>query len=166
MADDFLALVHRLREGGEGAQEAAESLGTLGDPRAIQPLLATLSATEDRWLRNRVALALMDLKAHEAVPALLDAAHRQLDGDHGTLIYALEALDCRKHLEEIAFFLCHGDYEAQCAASTILEELDGSIDPVEREKACNLIHAYLKKNPGMASDRKEFIQDVLKCLMP
>jgi hypothetical protein len=166
MEEGFEALLSRLRGGDEeAAQEAAQALGDRGDPRAIPALMEALRVTRDRGVRNRAALALADLKAHEAVPLLLRVAWGQLDGgDPGTLIYALESLNCRDHFKDVAFFLWHGDPECVASAANILQDIDFALDPAKRTELCDLLASRLKDSSPLAEFHKEAIEEVLRCL--
>lgn len=78
---------------------------------------------EDAAIRNRAALALSDLKAHQAVKPLIASIFKPENKNYnGTMVYALQELNCEHQLVELFQILFYHDYEAKTGAITILEE--------------------------------------------
>ncbi|MBI2841369.1 MAG: HEAT repeat domain-containing protein [Acidobacteria bacterium] len=68
--DAVPSFIDALAKGGSGATMAAEALGRIGDKRAVEPLLITLSGA-DRYLREAVLTSLGRLKDGRATSPLL-----------------------------------------------------------------------------------------------
>lgn len=85
-------------------------------------LLTQLNSDQSQ-IRNVAALRLADLKADIAVNELLKAIFKTENFNrNGTLVYALQALDCRLKLKEIFEILFFQGYEAKIEAYAILSE--------------------------------------------
>lgn len=88
----------------------------------VDSLLAQLNS-EQSQIRNVAALRLADMKADIAVNELLKAIFKKENFNYnGTLVYALQALDCSCKLKEIFEILFFQGYEAKLSAYTILSE--------------------------------------------
>lgn len=92
------------------------------EEQEVDTLLAQLSS-EQAQIRNVAALRLADMKADIAVNELLKAIFKKENFNYnGTLVYALQALDCSGKLKEIVEILFFQGYEAKLGAYTILSE--------------------------------------------
>jgi HEAT repeat protein len=103
---------------------AAESLGTTGSPRAIQPLISRMrDRDEDRDVRSRAAEALGRLRAAEAVDVLIAALQ---DTVWHLRLHAVQALGAIAdpaavpHLEQVARY--DPDYSVRAAANETLQK--------------------------------------------
>ncbi|HAC26033.1 MAG TPA: hypothetical protein DCE81_14055 [Cytophagales bacterium] len=108
-------------------EEALEFIRQNPKKTAIRHLIRRLKITRSADVRNSIALVLSDLKAQVAVPALITAIKDPANvGQTGTLMFALQQLDCEKFFMDFIDVLIHGNYE-------------------NREMALNLIEKYHKK---------------------
>jgi|JI7StandDraft_1071085.scaffolds.fasta_scaffold407577_2 hypothetical protein len=83
--------------------------------------LIKILASSSPKIRNRVALKLKDLKYNQAVKPLLSAIFKKGNRHYnGTLVYALQDLDCSHYLKEIFQILFFEGYEAKYMAYQIL----------------------------------------------
>jgi hypothetical protein len=100
-----------------------EELGL--DSRSVEELLP-LIASKSASVRDGAALELRDLAesgVHVPVEPILAAIKDPANRDHrGTLVYALEAMDCSQQFECLFDLALHGDYEVSLHAYTILSE--------------------------------------------
>jgi hypothetical protein len=83
--------------------------------------LIKLIESEDPIVRNAAALKLKDLKDDRAIVPLLNSIFKNRNFN-GTMVYALESLNCEKHFINIFKILFHEGYEAKIAANSILNE--------------------------------------------
>jgi HEAT repeat protein len=149
----------------EERRRAAEVLGLLGDPRAIGPLMHTLTQDRDEGARAQAARALGRLKASGAVQPLIAALQ---DPAEGVRAEAAEALGQLRDLGPVVLdpLLSALDSEdasvrARAAGALggfdderALEELLGLTlrDPVEEVRAA-AVEALKKRWPAQASER-------------
>jgi len=101
---------------------AAENLAKRGGDIGFDILINSLES-EDVGLRNRVALALRKKKDNGAVDPLLKAILSPENRDYnGTMVYALQILNCQYKLVELFQILFYESYESKMMAYMILEE--------------------------------------------
>ncbi|MCP2045813.1 HEAT repeat domain-containing protein [Pontibacter sp. HSC-36F09] len=106
----------------EKARDAAYRLGEIGGDEVLTFLIQLLNS-KDPILRNCAALGLKDIKDNKAVEPLLDAIFKKENHNYnGTLVFALEDLDCSQKLKEIFKILFYESYEAKISAYAILSE--------------------------------------------
>jgi hypothetical protein len=92
------------------------------DPDASSYLISLLGSSNP-VIRDRAALGLHDLKDNKAVEALFLAVKNPENVNHrGTLVYALEELDCSDKLCDVFDLLFYGNAEVKMGAETILDE--------------------------------------------
>jgi hypothetical protein len=106
----------------ELVKSSADQLGKIGGDEVVEFLISLLSL-DDSGIRNRAALALEDIKDNRAVEPLLNAIFKKENLNYnGTLVFALESLDCSEKLVPIFKILFYHSYEAKMGADTILSE--------------------------------------------
>lgn len=106
----------------ELVKSSANRLGQIGGDEVVD-FLISLIALDDSSIRNRAALALKDIKDNRAIEPLIIAISKKANLNYnGTMVYALESLDCSKKLTEIFQILFYQGYEAKWSAYTILSE--------------------------------------------
>jgi hypothetical protein len=126
---------------GEPATKAywALPLEELGlDSRSVEELLPLITS-KSASVRDGAALELRELaESGVQVPvepflaAIKDPANR----DHrGTLVYALEAMDCSQQFDLLSDLALHGDYEVSLHAYTILSEQPMAVTPLMVQRA-------------------------------
>ena len=77
-------------------------------------LLELINKTNNPLIRNTIALIFMDLKFNNAVPIIISLINNPKNkGVTGTLIYALEDLNCANFIKEIIHILFDGSYESK-----------------------------------------------------
>lgn len=104
------------------AKEAGNKLAAIRGQEVIDFLIDLLNSDEPR-IRNIAALALRDIGDNQAVEPLYKAIFRkENENNRGTLVYALQTLDCSDKLTELFDLLFYGNFEVKMGASTILDE--------------------------------------------
>ncbi|MBB4081145.1 hypothetical protein GGR28_003793 [Lewinella aquimaris] len=104
------------------ALEASDNLAQTGGEEIIRYLIQLLKSSSPST-RNASGLALRELKAQKALNPLLEAIFKSANYNYnGTLVYALQGLDCSTKLLEIFKILFFHSFEAKMGAYTILEE--------------------------------------------
>ena len=103
-------------------KNATNHLFNLGGKENIDYLLGLLDH-KDSSIRNAVALTFRDNKFNEAVEPLFKSINKEENKNYrGTMVYALQMLDCSHKLQEIFKLLFYGNYEVKMGVLTILEE--------------------------------------------
>ena len=106
----------------ELVKASANRLAKIGGDIVVTFLISLLKLN-DAGIRNRAALALEELSDQRALEPLLEAIFKKENHNYnGTLVFALESLDCSNKLKEIFTILFHESYEAKISASAILSE--------------------------------------------
>ena len=130
----------------ETVKLAGNRLGKIGGKEVVDFLISLLSL-DNSGIRNRAALALEEIKDSRAVEPLLNSIFKKENHDYnGTMVFALESLDCSKKLKEIFRILFFETYEAKISAYEILfdQTFDFSKDDIiEIQKMWD----YCKSNP-------------------
>ncbi|ANQ52771.2 HEAT repeat domain-containing protein [Flammeovirga sp. MY04] len=102
-------------------QESIEQLCELGGEEIID-FLITLLDQSDSSIRDMSALALGKIMDIKAVEPLLEAIFKkENEGYTGTMVFALETLDCSKYLKEIFKIMFYHAYESKMSAIAILD---------------------------------------------
>ena len=127
---------------------------------AIPDLISWLS-DEHLWdLQNPIAMQLQELRAHDAVPAIMAAIRNPRNIIHnGTLIWSLAKLDAVDYFMDIIELTCVAvSYEAQLMARGLIGKYMRKITTTEKAKAIALLyeyHAEYKKQEDAQPDFQE-----------
>jgi len=106
----------------ELVKSSADRLGQIGGDEVVD-FLISLIALDNSGIRNRAALALEDIKDNRALEPLLTAIFKKENHNYnGTMVFALESLDCSKKLKEIFRILFYETYESKISAYAILTD--------------------------------------------
>ena len=129
----------------ECARKLVISIGNAGLAEAGPSICRILASARTGWVRDGAALAARRLKLAESVDILMrrieDAERRGV----GTLVYALQFLDCRRAIVLLARVLAERfDYEQVEMALQAIESIEGPLDAADAEKACTLLIEALK----------------------
>ena len=102
-------------------KKSAHRLGELGG-KDITDFLISLLEQSDSRIRNIAALALEEIRDERALEPLLKSINKKENFNfNGTMVFALESLDCSKHLVEIFEILFYQTYESKMSAMSILD---------------------------------------------
>jgi len=118
----------------------------------IKELLNILKYTNNPLIWNHIALLLSDLKYDKAVPFLIKKImSKEAYSDNGTLVYALENLDCRKYFIFIIKIICEMEYEARLGAYEIVQEVSKEINLTTKKRALKILE---EKRKMLVSSKK------------
>lgn len=99
---------------------STDRLGKIGGEDVVD-FLISLIALDNSSIRNRASLALMDIKDNRSLEPLLTAIFKKENhNNNGTMVFALESLDCSQKLKEIFRIIFHETYESKIRAYAIL----------------------------------------------
>ena len=127
------------------ARELILAIGDAGLAAAGHSVCRILASTEDIWIRDGAALAAAQLRLKESVDIIVkrieDAGRREV----GTLVYALQFLDCRPAIVLLARILAERfDHEQVEMALHAIKSIDGPIDCADAETACRILREALE----------------------
>jgi|GEM_PF-3549123 len=126
----------------EAAYKAAQALGSLATQESEQALIDALGSASP-LTRNSAALAIPDRKLQRAVPALVNAILNPANLNHrGTLVYALEVMDCTQLFSFLFRLALEGNYECRMIALGILVNKGFYISNDELKEAQLLLTDY------------------------
>lgn len=104
---------------------AARSLGEIGEPSAIDPLISALSTEENSGVIEQTALALQMLHAKKAIPVLESKIRNPSPQTRIWILGAVETLGGRAELPFIASSLQDGDPGVRYDAALSVQRLSG-----------------------------------------
>ena len=153
----------------ELVKSSADRLGKIGGDEVVN-FLVSLIALDNSSIRNRAALALEDIKDSRALEPLLTAIFKKENHNYnGTMVFALEALDCSQKLKEIFRILFYETYESKICAYSILS---GQIfdftkeDLIEVKQMWDDCKQHPDKCPGYEDiETREMMQDAVDGFM-
>ena len=123
----------------------------------IETLIEELKTTQDLNRRNEIALGLSELHADEAVPVLIDLIRQlQWTNQYGTLIYALNNLNCANEICDILGIIFHGNWEASNNLLLLFKKKYPEMDEEHKETARRIFEDEAER----AEDTLEMIDNV------
>jgi len=161
--EEYAQLISDLKsEDDEKKRKAAAKIGETGDERLIPILIETIEKTDNHWVRNAIANALRELDAEESIPVLIKLIKKVGEKHSGSLIYALQVMDCRPVVNEIAEFLCSENFEQRELSLQIIEDMEGCLESDKKEEAIEKIRRY--RETGATPETKKYLDHALKIL--
>lgn len=138
---------------------SADRLGRIGGDEVVD-FLISLVALEDSSIRNRAALALKEIKDNRALEPLLIAILKKENLNYnGTMVFALESLDCSKKIKDIFRILFYEGYEAKCSAYVILDEQEFDFNDNDIYEIKKMWDECIE-NPTLCPDFEESRDDI------
>jgi HEAT repeat protein len=138
--------------------------------KEIVDFLIKLIDQENPNIRNRAAIVLEEIKDNSAVEPLLNAIFKKENYNNtGTLVFALEALDCSQKLKEVFKILFFESYESKLHAYNILSEQEFEFTVNDLIEVQNMWNEY-NNNPEKYQlyddeETKEMMQDAIESFM-
>lgn len=149
--------------GGKEALDAAYKLGLMANEEANAILIESLRSPLPN-VRNAAALALRDNKVQGAVPVLVEAINNPANSDNrGTLVYALEEMDCGKLFSFLFRLALDSNYECRYKALGILQSRGFWVSDKDVSEAESMLNRYVKSPVRRDDDELLFVElkDVL-----
>lgn len=104
------------------AVAASDRLAEIGGVE-ITDYLISLLLSNDSHIRNMASITLHTLGDSRAVGPLFNAIQKPENQHYnGTMVFALQTLDCSKRLVDLFDLLFYGDYEVKMGVAPILQE--------------------------------------------
>lgn len=140
----------------ETAKTAADKLIKTGSNDVLAFFINLLdSANPDH--RNIAALALKDMRNDQAVNPLFEAIFKpENHNNNGTMVYALESLECKNHFVDLFKILFYESYEAKVSAYKILSEQIFEFnqeDLIQIQELWNDCNQNAEKYPGFLNEK-------------
>ncbi|WP_201782173.1 HEAT repeat domain-containing protein [Paenibacillus xylanivorans] len=99
-------------------------MGQKKDTTQFAYLIELLKSTDNKILRNEIAIALSDIGDDRAVEPLIEViTDPKTSGSRGTLLYALENLNYIVHIENIIPFIGDSSLEVSAQSFMLLEQM-------------------------------------------
>ena len=163
-------LIRKLQEAVEikseiAIKEQVQKIGVEKVVEAVPYLIALLKKTDNCKLRNIIALALSDIgdqRALEPLMALIKS--KKTERCRGTLVYALQSLDCASVLVDLVDLVINGGFEVSCEAFNAIESIKSPYLSKEVELACQKIEMAINSEPSFEPDQIERLK-LLKHLL-
>ncbi|GGG86398.1 HEAT repeat domain-containing protein [Paenibacillus radicis (ex Gao et al. 2016)] len=145
---DIQRLDHLITEGKiKEAMRIIQYVSKTKDASYLNILIKHLRLTENKILRNDIALTLADIGNYAAVEPIIEVLnHPKTKGSRGTLLYALESLDYISHIETITSFIGVDSLEASMQSLLLLENVIDRLSDNEKERCRKMIELNLKNN--------------------
>jgi HEAT repeat protein len=122
-------LIRKLREAveiknEEAIEELVQKIGLAKIVEAVPYLITLLNETDNCKLRNIIALALADIGEQRALEPLISLIKsKRTERCRGTLVYALQSLDCASILVDLVDLVINGGFEVSCEAFYAIESI-------------------------------------------
>lgn len=145
----------------EKATNIIKELGEQKNYEAVPCLIKLLIETDNHELRNSIAITLADMGDSAAVEPLIALLENpKTVGYRGSLIYALESLDCSNYIEKIVPFLCDNSFEVRRQAYLLLESMAHNIPGPIKQQCIQLLEESLDQ----LQDKIELVSESLDLL--
>jgi len=129
----------------EAASDIIKFIGETKDESCLEVLLKHLKATENKQLRNEIALTLSDIGNNRAVDPLIEMIiDPKTKGGRGTLLYALEELDYADHIAIITDFVGDASLEVSMHAFLLLEHVIDELSDEQKAECKEILESKLK----------------------
>jgi len=154
-------LLRQLQETVEISSELAihEQVRNIGEAKVVEAvpyLIALLQKTNDCGLRNLLALALADIGDQRALEPLIALIKSKTTvGCRGTLVYALQSLDCVSILVDLVEMAINGGLEVSCEAVNAIESIKSPYLSKEVQLGCQKIEMALQSESSLEPDKIE-----------
>lgn len=157
--NEVATLKSKIQSNDPHALSAITHLIELDRSAALDYLITLLNST-DPELRNLSALGLRDLADNGALEPLFVAIMKPENvNSRGTLVYALETLNCSAKFSEMFDLLFYGNYEVKVGAATILEDQEFEFSKVDllviQDK-----WTHIQLNPNLCPDYDKCRADI------
>jgi hypothetical protein len=120
-------------------------------------LIQILQSTELHRVKNAAASGLRELADPDALEPILQEIRNPENANYtGTLIWALETLDARSAIVDLARFICEGAFESAWSAIGTLHGIEGPLDQEKVGEAMRILEQCVNQE-GPDSWRTEMI---------
>lgn len=144
----------------EGAMKQVATIGQKKDTSQLSSLIDLLKSTENKDLRNEIAIALSDIGDDRAVEPLIEViTDPKTSGSRGTLLSALENLNYIVHIENIIPFIGDSSLEVSAQSFMLLEQTMDSLSDSQNLRCQQRIEIQISNNQ---SKLLEVALDMLK----
>lgn len=144
----------------EGAMKQVATIGQKKDTSQLSSLIDLLKSTENKDLRNKIAIALSDIGDDRAVEPLIEViTDPKTSGSRGTLLYALENLNYIVHIENIIPFIGDSSLEVSAQSFMLLEQTKNRLSDSQNLRCQQRIELQISNNQ---SKLLEVALDMLK----
>ena len=147
-------LVDDLQSDDKEVRDAASRILVARGGADVVDSLVSVLRSPDGWVRNGAASVLREIADDRAVDPLVDAINVPENcNNRGSLVYALQTLDCRNYFLFLFGLVIEGNYEVRSLALMILEEQQFDVTPAMLATAKNKLDAYVSRKDIRPEDK-------------
>ena len=140
-------LVNDLQSDDRDISEAASKALVASKDASVVDRLIELLKSQHGHIRNRAASALRDIGDDRAIEPLVNAIGVPENcNNRGSLVWALQTLDCCNLFPLLFDLGIEGNYEVRSMALMILDEQDFGVTPTILAVAKNKLDSYMSRN--------------------
>ncbi|MCH7849572.1 MAG: HEAT repeat domain-containing protein [Planctomycetes bacterium] len=137
----------------EIAEGASEVLVARGGTDVVDSLIPLLRSTDVR-VRYWAAHVLREIGDDRAVEPLVNAINVPENcNNRGSLVYALQTLDCRNYFQFLFDLAIEGNYEVRCMVLMIFEDQEFELTPAIVAEATNKLDAFTRRKHNRPEDQ-------------
>ena len=116
--------------------ELEHSIDSMGLSKEIVPfLIEVLKTTRNRFLINKIAITLRDIKDDRAVEPIVDMLKKKDElTPKGNLMTALQGFDYGPYTDILFDLLLYGNYEVSCKAYDMLQSVNFQLTSSQKNK--------------------------------
>ncbi|WP_419873378.1 HEAT repeat domain-containing protein [Candidatus Pristimantibacillus sp. PTI5] len=120
---DLIRLEQALKSGNQNeASSAISEASRHNNEEVVIMLIEHLRNTDNKILRNEIAIALSDIRNPMAVEPIIELLmNPKTLGNRGSLLYALRPFDYSSHLELLVDFMINGSFEVRYESKNLLQ---------------------------------------------
>lgn len=155
--EDLLRALHG--DDADALIAAAGLLAVRGGDEIAEQLLAVLRTTDDRNVRNALALALSDRGEQRAFEAIVQLVQDpRTERNRGTLLHALGGFDCAPILPLLLDLVIEGSFEVSREALNLLTDVNADFD---EETGRSYVEKLEQALVGASAERRPLIEELL-----
>ena len=125
-------------------------------------LLSKLKTSSDGNSRNMLAIILSDLKCQDAVEILMELISKpELENNRGSLVYALENLECAKYYNELLPLLFKGNFEVRMQIYSVMQNIFPQLCEQEQKWCIDYVERQLEEYECILSQAYDLYENVI-----
>lgn len=125
-------------------------------------LLSKLKTSSDGNSRNMLAIILSDLKCQDAVEILMELISKpELENNRGSLVYALENLECAKYYKELLPLLFKGNFEVRMQIYSVMQNIFPQLCEQEQKWCIDYVERQLEEYECILSQAYDLYENVI-----
>lgn len=109
-----------------------------------------------------LAIVLSDLKCQDAVEILMELIFKpELENNRGSLVYALEGLECAKYYKELLPLLFKGNFEVRMEIHSVMENIFPQLCEQEKKWCMDYVGKQMEEYKCILSQAYDLYENVM-----